>query len=170
MRRRLYFVLPNADSARKVHNELLLARIEEHRMHVVARDGTNLTDLPEAGLLQKSDLVHGIQMGIMIGGATGVLFGALAGWMGYLVDGLEGLAILGTALAGAFIGAFASSMIAINVPNTRHKEFQDSIDRGNVLFLVEVPVGRVDEISDLVRSHHPEADVRGIEPTIPAFP
>ena len=170
MRRRLYFVLPNADSARKVHNELLLTRIEEHRMHVVARDGTNLTDLPEAGLLQKSDLVHGIQMGIMIGGATGVLFGALAGWMGYLVDGLEGLAILGTALAGAFIGAFASSMIAINVPNTRHKEFQDSIDRGNVLFLVEVPVGRVDEISDLVRSHHPEADVRGIEPTIPAFP
>ena len=170
MRRRLYFVLPNADSARKVHNELLLTRIEEHRMHVVARDGTNLTDLPEAGLLEKSDLVHGIQMGIMIGGATGVLFGALAGWMGYLVDGLEGLAILGTALAGAFIGAFASSMIAINVPNTRHKEFQDSIDRGNVLFLVEVPVGRVDEISDLVRSHHPEADVRGIEPTIPAFP
>jgi hypothetical protein len=36
--------------------------------------------------------------------------------------------------------------------------------------LVDVPKLRVEEIEDLVKRHHPEADVKGAEPTIPAFP
>jgi hypothetical protein len=36
--------------------------------------------------------------------------------------------------------------------------------------LIDVPKARVDEITDLVKSHHPEAKVEGTEPTIPAFP
>ncbi|MEJ2508613.1 MAG: DUF1269 domain-containing protein [Gammaproteobacteria bacterium] len=170
MRRRLYFLLPTVDSARKVHNELLLSRIEERHMHVVARDDVDLDDLPEAGLLQKTDLVHSIQIGLMLGGAAGIVLGGLAGVMGYLVSGLEGLAMLGTGLGGAVIGAFTSSMIGVSVPNTKHKEFQQHIDKGGLLFLVEVPVEQVDEVSEKIRQHYPEATVRGIEPTIPAFP
>jgi hypothetical protein len=33
-----------------------------------------------------------------------------------------------------------------------------------------VPKDRVEEIEALVKSHHPEADVEGADPTIPAFP
>lgn len=72
MRRRLYFLFPDIEVVRKVVDELLLARIEESHMHLLARDG--------------------------------------------------------------------------------------------------VPRKRVDEITGLVKSHHPEADIMGVEPTIPAFP
>lgn len=170
MRRRIYFLLPTVDSARKVHNELLLSRIEERHMHIVARDDVALDHLPEAGLLEKTDLVHSIQLGLMVGGATGIVLGALAGVLGYLVAGLEGMALLGTGLGGALIGVFCSSMIGISVPNSKHRPFQAHIDQGGILFLVEVPIEHVEKISERIRRHYPEATVRGIEPTIPAFP
>ena len=36
--RRLYFLLPDLDVAHKVVDELLLARIEERHIHVIAKD------------------------------------------------------------------------------------------------------------------------------------
>jgi len=37
MKRGLYFLLPNAARARQVVDELLLARIDEHHIHVIAK-------------------------------------------------------------------------------------------------------------------------------------
>ena len=170
MKRRLYFVLPTLQSAQTVHNELLLARVEERRMHVIATEDTKLDGLPEASLLQKSDILHGAQLGFIIGGFTGVIMGSLAASMGWIAPGLEVWSVASITVGGAFLGAWASSMVAINIPNTRHKPFMDSINRGSLLFIVDVPASRVEEITDMVRSHHPEADIQGVEPTIPAFP
>ena len=89
MRRRLYFVLPDVGSAQAIHRELLLAKIEERHMHVMARPDIDLTDLPEASLVQRSDLVHGAQLGAIIGAFAGVLLGSLAVSLGYIVSGLE---------------------------------------------------------------------------------
>ena len=44
------------------------------------------------------------------------------------------------------------------------------VNSGQILYMVDIPVHRIDEISKLVDSKHPEASVRGIEHTIPAFP
>jgi hypothetical protein len=56
------------------------------------------------------------------------------------------------------------------VPNSRLKSFESAIAAGQVLMLVDVPAGRVDEVRMLVAAHHPEARSSGMEPTIPAFP
>ena len=55
--RRLYFLLPNLSATHKVVDELLLARVTEKQIHVIAREGTELGDLPEASLIQKSDFI-----------------------------------------------------------------------------------------------------------------
>ena len=78
MRRRLYFLLPNVARARQVVDELLLARVDDHHIHVMARDGVDLGDLPRANLLQRSDFVHGIEIGLSVGGVTGILAGLVA--------------------------------------------------------------------------------------------
>src|SRR5439155_682216 len=44
MRRRLYWLLPDVESARRTVDDLLLARIEDRHMHVLARRGTDLAD------------------------------------------------------------------------------------------------------------------------------
>lgn len=171
MKRRLYFILPDTRLARMVHNELLLARIPENHMHAIADERVDLDDLPQANLWQRSDLAHGLQLGLPVGGLTGLVVGLLAVLMTDWVNpGYEAQSIMATVLAGVLVGTWAASMIAVNVPNTRHRAFEADLRQGHVLFIVDVPVQRVEEITELVVRHHPEADMRGIEPNIPVFP
>ena len=170
MKRRLYFIVPNVESAKEIHDEMLLSKIEEKNIHVMARNDVDLEDLPEASLLQKSDLVHGAQLGGIIGAFAGVLLGTLAVMLGYIVPGMEVWSVGAITVGGALIGLFASTMVAVNIPNTRLKGFAKEIDRGRLLIMVDVPAEHVDKLSSKVKQRHPEADVRDVDPTIPAFP
>lgn len=170
MKRRLYFLLPTVTQAKTVHNELLLARVEERHMHVLAKEDISLAGLPEASLLEKSDLIHGLQLGFVVGGFTGILLAVISYSLNMIVPGWETISMGGIIVGGAFLGSWTSSMVAINVQNTRLKEFMKDVNSGQILYMVDIPVHRVDEISELVHSKHPEANMRGIDHTIPAFP
>ena len=168
--RRLYFLLPDVKTAEQVVKELLLARVEERHIHVLAKEGVELGDLPEANLFQKSDFVPAVERGLAVGGATGVLAGLAA--MTFPPAGLVlgGGALLGIALAGAGVGAWISGMIGADVPNSRLKQFEEAIEKGEILMMVDVPKERVEEIEEMIRKAHPETEVEGTEPTIPPFP
>lgn len=170
MKRRLYFLLPGVAHAKTIHNELLLTHIEERNMHVLARDDISLEDLPEASLLEKSDLIHGLQLGFIVGGFTGIALAMTAYLTSMIVPGWETISMAGIIVGCAFIGSWSSSMVAVNIQNTRLKAFMKDVNSGQILYMVDVPVHRIDEISNLVQSNHPEVSVRGVEHTIPAFP
>lgn len=168
--RRIYFLIPDLETANKVSDELLLARIDERHIHVIAREGAELGDLPKASLLQTSDVIPAVERGLAVGGVTGILAGVAAVTFPPAGLVLGGGAILATAIAGSGIGAWLSSMIGVDVVNSQIKQFEGAIEKGEVLFLVDVPKERVDEIETMVKVHHPDADVEGTEPHIPAFP
>ncbi len=170
--RRLYFLIPTIDSAHKIVDELLLARIEERHIHIVAKDhyALEVAHLPEANLLQESDFVPALRRGLAVGGVTGLIAGIVGVTFPPAGLVLGGGAILATSLMGAGMGAWTASMIGVSVPNTVLDRFNDAVEQGQLLMLIDVPKVRVDEITDLVKSHHPEASVEGTEPTIPAFP
>lgn len=170
MRRRLYFLLPDVESARRTADDLLLARIEDRCMHFLARRGTDLGELNEASYLHKTDLAHGAGVGLALGGLGGLLLGALI--VAYPPEGTSPqlVAVLLAAVIGALLGAWMASMAAAAVPNSRLKAFQDDIARGKVLLMVDVPYGRVEQVRDLVRARHPEALSGGLESRYPAFP
>lgn len=170
MRRRLYFVLPDIESARTMLDDMLLARIEIRHIHFLSQRDTLPTDLPEANVLQKTDLVHGAQMGTAIGALVGALAGALIVTFPPAGVTLKLVTVLAVAVGGALFGAWVSSMVASAVPNSKLKPFETAIAQGRVLMIVDVPMRRVQEIGDLVRVRHPEAVSGGFEPTIPAFP
>jgi len=77
MKRRLYFLLPDVASATRTANDLLLARVEDRRMHFLAKRGTDLGELHEAGYLFKTDLVRGAGIGLALGVLGGVVLGSL---------------------------------------------------------------------------------------------
>ena len=87
MRRRLYWLLPDVESARRTADDLLLGRVEDRHMHFLARRGTDLGELHEASVLQKSDVRHAATVGVLLG----ALLGALAGWLlaQYPIEGLR---------------------------------------------------------------------------------
>lgn len=170
--RRLYFLVPDTDVASSIVEDLLLARIPEKHIHIIAKDKHVLEEkeLPSAGLMQESDVVPAIEKGVGVGGVTGLLAGIVAVTFPPAGLALGGGAILATTLAGAGFGAAVAPMIGISAPNTQLKEFEDAIERGELLFLVDVEKDRTEEISDLIRKHHEEAKIEGTEPTKPAFP
>lgn len=170
MRRRLYFVLPDLRSAETIQRELLLARIDAGHFHFLARDGINLGQLSVANLLQKSDLVHGLVIGLLAGGLTGILSGLVVTFYPTLGDQVGMGAVLILAVLGALLGAWASGMIAVSIPNSRLGAFQQAIDAGRILLMVDVPYRQTGEVRRLIESHHPEARAGGQDTRIPAFP
>jgi hypothetical protein len=168
--RRIYFLVPAVSSARLIVDELLLARIEEHHIHVVAREGTALEDLPEAKLAQSSDLVPALQRGVAAGGLAGILAGLLA--ITFPPAGLVfgGGALVGMTLFGAGFGAWMSSMVGVGLPSSRIEQYEKAIAAGELLIMIDVPPAQVEEIEALVSRHHPEAELEGVDPNIPLFP
>jgi hypothetical protein len=168
--RRLYFLVPDVELTSDIVDALLVARVPESRIHVVAREGTPLGNLPEAGLAQKSDLIPAIERGIGLGGATGTVAGLIAIAIpgGAVIS--AGALVLALALAGGTAGAWISSMVGVSVDSPRLKPFEQAIARGELLMMVDVPKERVAEIEHTVCALHPQARPEGIEPDIPAFP
>jgi hypothetical protein len=168
--RRIYFLVPSIGVTRRVVDELLLARVEEKHIHVIAKRGTPLEELPEASLLQKSDFIPAVQQGMALGGSTGVLAGLVAVVLPPASTVVAGGILLATALAGAGIGAWVSGLVGMSVGNRRIKEFEDAIEAGHFLVLADVPSDRVDQIEERVKQHLPEVEIESTEPKIPAFP
>ena len=161
--RRIYFLVPTADSAKRIVSELLLHHIEERNIHVLAKQGVTLDELPEAGLLHKSDFWPSLEQGIAMGAATGLLGGLVAM---VLPTGLVlgGAAVLAITLAGAGVGGLMSSMVGVDIGNRRVEQYQDAVERGELLLIVDVPRDRVEDVEALVRRHHPDAECEGVDP------
>jgi hypothetical protein len=170
--KRLYFLAEDVVSTRRIVDDLLLHHVDERHIHIVASDSQAVidADLPEASLLQESDFIPAVERGLALGGATGALVGVAA--LVFPAAGLAfgGGAILGTAVAGAGIGAWASSMIGLSAPSSRLKAFEAAIRDGKILVIVDVPRKIEQAVTDLIVAHHPGARVEGTEPRVPAFP
>lgn len=168
--RRLYFLMPDINVTHELVKELLLSHVEERYIHVIAKEGTPMEDLPEASLLQKSDFVPAIEKGLTIGAITGVVCGLVA--MAFPPAGLVigGGAVFAIGAAGAGVGGLMSSMVGVGLPSSRLEKFEDAINNGEFLVLIDVPRTRVDEIEAMVMKHHPDADIEGTEPMMPPFP
>ncbi|NWG76654.1 MAG: DUF1269 domain-containing protein, partial [Rubrivivax sp.] len=61
-------------------------------------------------------------------------------------------------------------MVGVGLPNSRIEQYQQAIEDGQLLLMVDVHRDRVEEIEALVTRHHPHAELEGVDPNIPIFP
>lgn len=166
---RIYFLVPDIETSRAIVTELEQAEVEEKHIHIVAAENAALEDLPEASLLQKSDFLAAFERGIPLGGTVGLL----AGLVTMVVPGgvaMGGGALLATVAAGAGVGSWMGSMVALDIPNSRHRDYQQAIERGEFLMLIDVPKKRVIEVENLVLAHHPNAELEKVEARLLSTP
>jgi hypothetical protein len=171
MRHRLYYLLPDLPAARATMNDLLLARIEARHIRFLSGGQSLPPDLPGASLMQSTDVVRGAEMGMALGAALGLLAGV--GLLYYFdIDGagMKAAFMVAATLAGMLFGAWASSMQGASLPNSRLAAFDDELQKGRILLMVDVPSGRLDELEVLLAQRHPEMHFRGEEAHIPTFP
>ncbi|MGB7452260.1 MAG: hypothetical protein WBM36_09060, partial [Lysobacterales bacterium] len=62
------------------------------------------------------------------------------------------------------------SMVGMSLGSSRLKKFEDAVNKGEFLLLIDVARPRVEEIEEIVKDHYPEADIEGTEPLVPPFP
>ena len=160
MRKRLYFMLPDVEHCKQLVNELQKVSVLERDIHVIAHDNIPLDDLPQATALQKTELAHGLELGTSVGGAAGMLGGILA--MAFPPAGIVlggGAVIAAMTLAGASFGGIVSYLIASDIPNHELEGFQTGIAQGQILLILDILTKRVAEITQLIKTTHPEAKI-----------
>ena len=163
--KRIHVLLPDVTVARQVVNQLLLAHVDWHHIHILARPDIGLEELPEASIAQRSDLLAALARGTAAGGITGLLAGMLA--MTFPPAGLAiaGGALLALTAGGAGFGAWMAAMIGVDVPNSQLKRFEQAITAGNLLMLVDVPRDRQTPIEAVIRDGFPAAEFTVSRPT-----
>ena len=162
--KRVYFLVPDTDTAKVVVEELRQQSVAHNHIHVIGSHITPLEGLPKASALQDSDLKYGVELGVGVGGMAGLIGGLLAVTFPPAGLVLGGGAILAVTLAGAGLGGLLSGLIAQDIPNHKLKAFEKAITKGELLLLVDVPRQRLDVIIEFVKNKHPGADI-GISKT-----
>jgi hypothetical protein len=171
MHSRIYWLLPDVESARATMDDLLLDRIDYRKIHFAAREGTDMSGLHAASFWQTSDVIRSAEMGLIVGAGVGALLGALAA-VYYPIIGDEPQWALAAVLsiAGAIFGTWASTMIGVSTPSKRLERFRSQIEQGQILLMIDVAMWDVKAIEARLQAMHPEAHLEGTEPDIPAFP
>ncbi len=70
--RRLYCMTPGKAIPRTIVDERLLARIDARHLPVLAKQGTRLEGMPEASSLQTPERIAALELGLTLGGGTGL--------------------------------------------------------------------------------------------------
>lgn len=168
MNRRVYFMLPDVEDAHAMMDEMLLARVNANHIHFLAKPGTDLGDLPEASITERTDLLEGWEIGTGLGAVLGFLAGLLAVWIPpwpFVDEPVPWIAVPICTLVGLISGGLWTGLVASAIPDHRLKPFEAEIAQGKVLMMVLVPFHRAQEIRAMVARKHPEAIYDGTSPT-----
>ena len=166
MRQRLYFLLPDLAIARTTLDELLLARIEERHIHFVAKDNQLLPDMPAANVFQRTDFLHGAELGALIGGLSGLIAGSLLLIFPPENTQLGIIVLLASSLSGALLGSWLSGRAASMIPSGRLDPFMPDIDMGSVLLIVDVPLYKVMPVRQMLADKHPDCRFGGMRSSL----
>lgn len=167
--KRLCFLSPDVEHARAVVQQLKDDGIAERNIYLLAKGDVDLEDLPDAGP-EGDDFLPAFERGIGIGGLAGLFLGvvALVFRSTSLIVGGGGVLLAG--LAGASLGGLLTGMAGASFPSSRLRAFEQEIEAGKILVMVDVPRNRIAHVNGLIRSVHPEVEVRGVEPRAPIIP
>lgn len=160
---RLYFLSPDKETTSTIADELNRMGITQDDLHVVGKDWKPLEreGIPVATLRETSDVVKASRRGVVIGAVLGAVLGVVAHLV--LDTGLL-ITLLGLTLFGGLFGLWSSSMVGVAVRDVKISKYKQSLERGAMLMIVDVPAEREDEFKQTVRRHHPEVVIDKVTP------
>lgn len=160
--RRLYVLLPTETVCHAVVAELEAAGLPASHLHVIAGLTHDLRNLPEANVWQRTELAHGIEWGVGLGGVAGLLGGLLAVAVPPAGIVLGGGALLAGAAAGAGFGALVTALLGSQEHNHRLDAFRRALADGELLLIVDVTRRQEAAIRDTILRHHPQASIGAV--------
>jgi hypothetical protein len=159
MKLKLEFLLPDIKSANQSCEKLLIARVEEKNIHFIARQDINLGKLQAATALEKTNMIHEGERGMLIGAGLGFLTGLyilyFPPWITksplWYTDTHWYIVLLVTMLAGAFCVALGAALLGVNLFNSDLKRYKNRIDKGEILMIVTVPFYKANKVRKIMK-------------------
>lgn len=166
MKRRLYFLFPDADAARRAVADLGTNGVATRQIHAIARDGVDLGGLPPASAAQRRDTLCRIERGLW--NCNLAVFALAAALL------VAGLALDNTlawmlALVVMLLTFGGGTLFALRLPSVHLDEFRAALAHGEILLMVDVSRDCVESIEELMLRVHPEAVPGGSSWTPNAF-
>jgi LytS/YehU family sensor histidine kinase len=158
MRKKLFCILPNTEGCKFLISQLKNIGVSETDIRVVNNQDSSLEDLHKATQLQKTELAHGIKLGVSVGCLAGLLGGILAVIFppsGVIPDEAAILLII-TTLTGGFFGGFVSALIAAALSSHTLEDCHNAIVNGNTLLVLNVPIHHFNDRIALIKTLYPE--------------
>ncbi len=164
--KRHYYVGTDLKEMSDVESELESAGISTPQIHVLSQDdaGVELARLNEVEAVLKKDVVHGTARGALFGilGSTAVL---LFFWWSGLVQAYTWVPAIFLAVAVLGFCTWEGGLIGIQEPHTDFVRFQNDLESGRHVLLVDV-VPEQEGILNSVVARHPGLRMAGEgEPT-----
>ena len=154
MFRRLHFLVPDAQHAKSIVNDLLKLGVDANRIHTYAEHNQKLEGLNPATRNQAHDKSAILEK--IFWNANLVLFFTMAAILVMAIftsRPMLALFCLAIMLICFAIGNFFASYI----PHTHLQEFKHALSHNEMLMMVDVPDEKVAEIENKVHRHHPAA-------------
>jgi len=155
-------------SAHRVVDDLRRRGTTDSNLYVVAQEGTELGDLPDAGVIAESDFYPQLERGLAAGAAIGLIGGLIAMRVAGAVFGGAAIALFG--LIGAGLNGVLAAIAGAAFPNSRLTQFERAIEAGRVLVMADVPAAEIVEIERSLKQLHPEIEAECVEPHVPIVP
>ena len=166
MKRRLYFLFPDATTARRAVADLGTNGVATGQIHAIARDDVDTTGLPPATAPQRRDSLCRIDRGLwncnlavfalaLVILMVGWAFGSTLVWM--------------PALVVMLLSVGGGALFALRLPSVHLDEFRTALAHGEILLMVDVSRDCVESIEELMLRVHPAAVPGGSSWTPNAF-
>ncbi len=164
--KRLYYLTSTLTSVEAISNDLHSRGISDWRFHIVSKNETGLYthQLHSANSLYRTDLVRFVERGVILGGLIGCsLIAPLA------ITNPFNLAMgawLAISLFCILVGAWVGGIGGISSENYKIRRFNQSIEKGQYLIMIDLRKKDVEEMTTLMTQNHPEAILQGLDSTI----
>ena len=159
MKRRLYYLLPDALHAEKLVEDLGGMAVSKQDVHAVVKDDQSLNGIDDIHSATENDQDYFVEWFLWRINLA-LFFVALVAFVAILVWSPGMLLILPVVI---MIGTFASGLIfVLRLPNVHLNEFQPALQHGEVLLMIDVPPSEVESMDHRVHRKHPEVVTGGV--------
>lgn len=142
MKRRAVFSAPDMPTIRHAMTAARKAGVDNDDISLIARSDISLEEIPEDRKVVEGDFYPAAVRGAVGGGAVGLLAGLAA--VVFAPIGITVAGVLGLGLAGASLGTWATALAGSAVEDPVRRQFEDVIEQGRILLVIDVEEDRYD--------------------------
>jgi hypothetical protein len=152
--KRHYFVSDDLDDLAKIDRDLQAAGISKPQIHILSNDdaGVTLKQLNEVEAVLKKDVVHGTELGALVG-AVGAVAILLLFWLTGLTETYSWVPPIFLAIVVLGFCTWEGGLIGIQEPHVDFRQFQQELRQGHHILLIDVSTEHEPALQRVVGGH-----------------